>query len=153
MILRRITGRAPAVIIEYTDSAGEQSVRQIAPLAIGGKLNGSEFLAEYVIARCKKARAQRTFRCERIDTIADAKSGELIGLARWLQSLDLAPIEPYELGDELSEPPAEPVQTIVRRGFRLRWVLIALLVGYAIGRWRIIRLVAIAMHWSWGRPW
>lgn len=147
---RRVVGRPGPVVIEYSDAEGEDSTREIVPLEVGGNAHNDEFFVTYLIAQCRQARARRTFRIDRIRSIANAATGEVIELSSWVRSLELGPVEP---GDR------KPVESgnhdngrrEQRFGLKKRWVIVALLVGYAIGRWRLARMVALMLHWHWAR--
>lgn len=139
------------VLIEYEDAQGVKSERIVVPLALAGNDGANIFNAVHLFARCETARAQRTFRLDRIIAMADASTGEVITLRRWLDTLQLGDAEPQE-GFEPEAPPSEAIVATGRRrrGVGVSWVLLALSTGYLIGRFRLVRWILRSLHQHWG---
>lgn len=139
--------RAAHVIIRYVDAQGDLSVREILPLALEGSVEGKTFNAEYILSHCYLAKASRTFRIDRIRELADAKSGEILDLIEWLGSLPMTgPPQSAEAA------PADADAITPEKRAPLRWKLLVLIfvIGYAIGRFRLIRLALHAAGKHWG---
>lgn len=148
----KLLGRRRNIIVDYVDGEGEATTREIAPFALRGTVGATgRYKVTHIEARCLTAKARRTFRIDRVRAMADALTGEEISIERWLATLDTA--EPVLVTSEPTERPTSDPQieyVEVRRGPRWRWLIILLLVGYAIGRYRLIRwaLRAAGQHWG-----
>lgn len=171
MLRRSIdTVQALRMLILYMDGQGDASEREIIPLAlVSDRESRGGFRARYMIAHCETARASRTFRLDRIHALADATTGEELNLWTWLNTLPLGPAHDFTW-EETHERPPGPVRTEAPRAIQVhdivgpdtspihatrrkrRWKLILLLfvLGYAIGRLRLIRAVILLTHYRHG---
>lgn len=147
-----VVGGIRNIIIDYVDGEGASTTREIVPIRLRGDINAAQkFSVTHIDARCLTARAQRTFRVDRLKSIADARTGEELSLNEWLKTLQIKDPVATSLAPVRSnavEPQIEYVQ--VRRGPRWRWLIILLVIGYVIGRYRLIRwaLRAAGQHWG-----
>lgn len=133
---------AGRVLIHYVDAQGDRTVREIRPLALEGHLEGHTFSAQCIEAHCYSAKATRTFRIDRIQELADPRSGEVLDLIPWLQGLPMAgPLRAEEV---------EATDAVAPRRQFWRWLILALTIGYAIGRFRLIRWGLHAAGKKWG---
>lgn len=136
-------GSSRALLLEYTDGNGAMTRRTVEPVALllpdSGKLNLGQ---SYIYARCRDKRGMRQFRLDRVTALADARTGELLELDAWLDSLQLGPATPW---NEIGEGAAIPALPPARPARRVRWIILALLMGYAIGRLRLIRMLLLAL--------
>ena len=60
-------------LMTYTDAAGDQSQREVKPKRVEQR---GEHL--YLVTYCLKARAPRTFRVDRIESLVDSDTGEFL---------------------------------------------------------------------------
>lgn len=149
---RTLIGRVRKILIDYVDVNGVATTREIVPFMVRGEIGESQTLiVTHVHARCLTAKARRTFRVDRIEAMEDSETGETLTLLPWLRSLEMGAPIPTKLDapvHDTSEPQIEYVE--IRRGPRWRWLIILLVVGYVIGRYRLIRwaLRAAGLHWG-----
>lgn len=147
-----VIGGVRNIIIDYVDGEGVSTTREIIPFQLRGDINDAQkFNITHIEARCLIAKARRTFRVDRLRSIADARTGEEYTLNEWLKTLqikDPVPISLVPAKPELLPSQIEYIQVL--RGPRWRWLIILLLVGYAIGRYRLLRwaLKAAGQHWG-----
>lgn len=147
MAFRHVLAQASA-IIDYVDAGGEASTRRIVPQLLSGDLNGSRLDVTHIDAHCLKAKAGRTFRVDRIRSVCDPDTGEQLALLDWLQRLELGPVQQDER--EALQPATEATPAPRPRS-PWRWIVAALLIGYAMGRLRLIHILLVATHLQWGR--
>lgn len=76
-------GRQHFVIV-YVDVQSRRTEREILPQRILGTLLGGRGHAERIEAICLLKKAVRTFRLDRIETFADAETGELVPMEAWI---------------------------------------------------------------------
>ena len=141
--LRR--GTAQSLLLEYIGSDSERSQRTIMPIAILAAEGPRRPASTYLQARCSVAKATRSFRFDRIQSLSDVTTGEVIPADSWLASLQLGAGQPFTLFDdhqdelEPTEPPvqrARPTRSLVWRA-----AFYALAGGYLIGRLRLLHLL------------
>lgn len=150
-------GSCPPVLLDYVDGQGERSMRTIAPVAVilkRERVTSPQDL--YLEGRCSTAKALRTFRADRIASLADAATGELLNLSAWLDNLQLGEANAFAWptnADAGSSPSViEENETVEDASWRpSRWltartVAIALVIGYLIGRLRTIRWLLHLFH-------
>lgn len=144
-------GTAP-VLIDYVDAQGATSRRTVAPVALILPDSGRpKHDNSYLYARCSSARRMRQFRLDRIQAVADPRSGELYpNVAAWLDTVQVGPVEPW--GDVAApNPPADAaIQYVTVEVTRWRPIIATLLLGYAIGRLRLIPMILQALDLGWG---
>lgn len=141
------TRSAGSVIIRYVDAQGDPSVREIRPIALEGEFSGKAFKARCVIAHCYSAKATRTFRVDRIQELADAKTGEVRDVNEWIGSLPMS----GQPRDDVALTSSETFEIVQPRP-TIPWKLLlaVLVIGYAIGRFRLIRWALHAAGKKWG---
>lgn len=144
-------GTASALLIEYIDGEGDRSLRRVMPIAIMTDAVRRSRSATYLQARCSTANAVRTFRFDRIESLSDAETGEVFAAPDWLAALKLGEGRPFAWADEaestskgeqeLSENALAstlPAPIKARRAWRA--ILLAVGIGYLVGRLRLIHL-------------
>lgn len=147
MLKREIVGRSDLLLIEYVDGAGASSSREVLPLSLEGEdTSPTRFEPSYLEAFCHLRNDHRTFRLDRIRSIGSATTGEMLDLPTWLNSLRLGP--PVQIDEQHTE---EFDEQPVIRGWGWRWLIGALLVGYALGRWRMVSRILTEFGFSWGK--
>lgn len=137
-------GAQRRILIDYIDANGDPSHRQIQPLSLFGEMDGDNFRVRYISAYCMKARANRSFKSERIQSLFDPNTGEEMELESWLSSLKVA--KPVDMTSF-----AEEVQLArTSSSLSLRWIALALLGGYLVGRIRLLKWLFVLIGWKWG---
>ncbi|WP_066651746.1 WYL domain-containing protein [Sphingomonas sp. CCH10-B3] len=147
-----VIGGVRNIIVDYVDGEGVASTREIVPFKLRGTINTAQkFKILYIEARCLTAKANRTFRVDRLRSIADARTGEMLSLDDWLKAVQIKDPVAITLDRAVEAPVTPQVEYVqVRRGPRWRWLIILLMIGYVIGRYRLIRwaLRAAGQHWG-----
>lgn len=152
-MLRRdvIAGSAKRIMIEYVDADGEASSREIMPIWLGGtQSNAKTFNATHLEAHCYTRRSHRTFLLRRIQSVSDPRTGEVFEVAEWFKALQLGDLLPLEGRAPAANETVEPAAAS-RVGFGPRSIAVAILIGYMIGRLRIIQWLLALSHQKWGR--
>lgn len=155
-------GTAVHVSLEYIDGAGDLSRRTVLPLGIiTNDIGRTTASATYLHAKCSIAKAPRTFRIDRVQSISDPATGEVIDVIPWLQSLQLGEAKPWTWDDDLdfmqgggeeadSDPgDANPLPS-GHSWQKLKLAGYAGVVGYLIGRLRVIPWLLERFHQHWG---
>lgn len=65
------------LLLQYRDSKGAISERLITVHSLDGFTENGRFTGEHLHAYCHTRKAARTFRCDRIESLADSKTGEV----------------------------------------------------------------------------
>ncbi|WP_375382277.1 WYL domain-containing protein [uncultured Sphingomonas sp.] len=137
--LRR--GTATAVLLEYVDGKDDRSLRTVMPLAILVG-DGKRTLANtYLQARCSVAKATRSFRLDRVQDMSDPKTGEVFTPIDWMATLNLSEGQPFTWAEDADERPATPSIVPTSRWLVWRVALCAVVIGYLIGRLRLLHAV------------
>ncbi len=157
------------LFLVYNDMFGADSQREIMPTGFAGvrikrRASGDiDDTVEKILAYCFLRKEARTFNIASIKGLADAETGETISdPQRWAEE-NYNPIGGYSPARNASEPQslppgprplptpeAEAVVPIPRWG-KAKAIMWSLLVGYLIGRTRVIPWVLGLLNQHWGR--
>lgn len=145
--IHRIEGLASRrrILLDYVDADRKSSHREIVPFELCGEVREGQAFATMINAYCLSRRANRSFRVDRIVSVGDAETGEILDTDEWVDHLAAGATFPSEDSDVAGDPPrSEPARRSLAALF---WCAV---LGYIIGRTRVIGVVLAHFHQHWG---